>query len=551
MSEGAGARGPAGSGARLTRLDLARIAAVRLIVSAAVLSFGFRSVSDDDFSRVVIAQQLAHAPRLDPSGTSWLPFPFWLNGAAMLVLGRGLLVAQAVALLLGAASSVLVALAAQRLLADRRAALVAGHLATLVGWSAWLGVATVPELFTASLTLFAAATLAVRAPGARLLGALALLAATLSRYEPWPVALGFALWNAADVARRRLAPPPLPGAAAPPDPTARAERPRPAPAAAALGAIASVVAVAGPALWIAWNRAAHGDAFHFVARVTAYRRALGDAARESTLARLAAYPGALVREMPEVVLPAAALLLLATAPRARRAVLGRVRACAAPLALAGAQVLALSLALVKDGAPTHHPERAVLFPALALVVLVASFAAPGVLRSAAPGLVARLPRSLLPAAALLLLARASVLPAVARRAGPASPTLWAHLVRQVTPREAFIDRRPEVEIGALAAASAPPGARVYIERVDDYGYFAILAGSGRPEAFVLAADPDPRSPRKPPVTLADGESAYGQYLHQQDIDLVIAPAAEQAAEEPRWGAPPLLRTARFALWKAP
>jgi len=26
--------------------------------------------------------ELAAAPRLDPSGTSWLPFPFWLNGAA-------------------------------------------------------------------------------------------------------------------------------------------------------------------------------------------------------------------------------------------------------------------------------------------------------------------------------------------------------------------------------------------------------------------------------------------------------------------------------------
>jgi hypothetical protein len=34
-------------------------------------------VSDDDYARVVIAQRLSLA--LDPSGTSWLPFPFWLR----------------------------------------------------------------------------------------------------------------------------------------------------------------------------------------------------------------------------------------------------------------------------------------------------------------------------------------------------------------------------------------------------------------------------------------------------------------------------------------
>ena len=37
-------------------------------------------------ARVVIAEQWVHAPRLDPSGTSWLPAPFWLNGAAIAAL---------------------------------------------------------------------------------------------------------------------------------------------------------------------------------------------------------------------------------------------------------------------------------------------------------------------------------------------------------------------------------------------------------------------------------------------------------------------------------
>lgn len=500
----------------LPRSDLAQIAAVRVAVSGAVLLFGFRSVSDDDFSRVVIAEQLAHAPKLDPSGTSWLPFPFWINGAAMLFLGRNLLVAHLVALLLGVASSVLVAIAAQRLGADRKVARLAGHFATLVGWSAWLGVATVPELFTAALTLFAAATLATASPRDRMLGALALLAATLSRYEPWPVAAVFALWSAIDVARHRRPPSML---------------------------LASLLAIAGPALWIAWNRFSHGDALHFVARVTAYRRALGDAANESTLARVVAYPGALAREMPEVVLPAALAAILALWPRARAAVLARARACAAPLALAAVQIVALSGALVKDGAPTHHPERAVLFPALALVVFLAGFE---------PDVKRRLPRRALGVAAAVLVVRAAVMPAVARLVGPTRPTLFAHLVRQVTPAEAFIDRRPEVAIGVLTAETLAPGTKVYIEDVEDYGYFAILAGSGRPEDFVLSGDPDPRSPKKPTMTFERGAEEYALFLRAQGIGHVIARGGERenAAAE-RWGMKPLRRSSRFDLWQVP
>src|SRR5262249_9150429 len=61
-------------------------------------------------------------------------------------------------------------------------------------WSAGLGVATVPELFTAALTVLAMAALAPAAGRGerRILGGAALLAATLSRYEAWPVALMFA-----------------------------------------------------------------------------------------------------------------------------------------------------------------------------------------------------------------------------------------------------------------------------------------------------------------------------------------------------------------------
>jgi hypothetical protein len=39
-----------------------------------------------------------------------------------------------------------------RVTAERRSAFLAGAFATLAGWSAWLGVATVPESLTAALT---------------------------------------------------------------------------------------------------------------------------------------------------------------------------------------------------------------------------------------------------------------------------------------------------------------------------------------------------------------------------------------------------------------
>src|SRR5262245_35515505 len=57
------------------------VVGVKAAVGALVLAGGFRAVSDDDFSRVVLAQQWALKPHLDPTGSSWLPFPFWIYGA--------------------------------------------------------------------------------------------------------------------------------------------------------------------------------------------------------------------------------------------------------------------------------------------------------------------------------------------------------------------------------------------------------------------------------------------------------------------------------------
>src|SRR5262249_48008728 len=137
--------------------DLATVAGVKIAVSAVTLATGFRAVSDDDFARVVIAEQWAHAPRLDPSGTSWLPAPFWLNGAAMIAFGRSLAVARGLALVLGVASALLLYIAARWITADRRSALLGALVAALLSWSARLGIATVPELPTAALSVLAIA----------------------------------------------------------------------------------------------------------------------------------------------------------------------------------------------------------------------------------------------------------------------------------------------------------------------------------------------------------------------------------------------------------
>ena len=93
---------PAGAFApqRALALDCAAVAGLYALACVLARAAGFDHVSDDDFSRVAIAQTFAHAPRLDPSGTSWLPFPFWVLGGAMAALGRSHAVANAVSIAL-------------------------------------------------------------------------------------------------------------------------------------------------------------------------------------------------------------------------------------------------------------------------------------------------------------------------------------------------------------------------------------------------------------------------------------------------------------------
>src|ERR1700690_3508203 len=125
----------------------------RALVSIIVMRTGFRALSDDDFSRVVIAQSFAAHPSLDPSGTSWLPFPFWLYGTCMSLLGATLANAQLIAFSLGLLGALGVWIAGRWLGLSRNASLLGAIIACCLPYSAWLGVATTPDYCNAVLIL--------------------------------------------------------------------------------------------------------------------------------------------------------------------------------------------------------------------------------------------------------------------------------------------------------------------------------------------------------------------------------------------------------------
>ncbi len=324
-------------------VDALALGVAKAAAMAWVLHCGFVQVSDDDHSRVVIAELFAHAPALDPSGTSWLPFPFWLHGAAMALFGRSLATEHAVAFVLGALTAPLPYLAARHVGVGRAAALLGAALFALTPWVVWLGPAPVPEAWVGAL--LGAGLLLVGAGRARaaLVGAGLLWAATLSRYDGWAAAALAAIVLAVRALRSE-----------------KRER--------AVFAIAALVAAAGPILWMAWNRHAHGSATHFVDRVAAYRRSIG-AASAPLPEKLLGYPRALWSAAPELVISFAVFAPFAARVRAVRARWG------APLAGAALSFAFLIYGDVRDGAPTHHPERALV----ALLAPLAGFAAEGVI----------------------------------------------------------------------------------------------------------------------------------------------------------------------------
>lgn len=437
---------------RPVKADIVGASALVVVYAAAcalVLAGKFDHVSDDDFARVTIAASFAHAPKLDPSGTSWLPFPFWLLGSALAAFGRSLTTSRVASLAINALAA-LAPYAALRRAAGAppsRAATAVGF-ALLSPWSLWLGASTVPESFTASFTAAAAIGLGSGAMRASSAGfALALFAACLSRYEPWPVAAVLAVCLGLRTLKRlRVG----------------------SPWKSSLPIVGLVVL--GPLGWMMWNAHAHGSAIHFFHRVSNFKRAIGEGSTD-TVDALLLYPRLLVTMRPDVLAATACAMPLLRRPEIRRV-------WAVPLLCAFAQLAFLAYGNARDGAPAHHAERALL----GIVFILAMFAVD---------------------------ALTATLPALASRARPAVYALTALLAFGwlLNFRPLFGDDVPATPEAENRDAQIAAGRALAADHVDHvtvtpcaYEHFALIAAFGAPERVtILPKSGAPVTPSCPSV----------------------------------------------------
>ena len=437
-------------GHRALVAEVASLVGLRLIAALAVLGSGFRAISDDDYARTVIAQRFVAAPKLDPSGTSWLPFPFHAMGGAMALFGRSIEVARGASVALALAGGVAMHLALVVWGVPRRARVLGMAAVAVLPWTLWTTVATVPEAFTAafvaSAVLFAALPADRATTATRLVAAGLACAATLSRYEAWPAALVVAGALAASLRELVL------------EKTASVARGARATRGAAFAAV--FLALAGIVVWMIWNRVTHGSATHFLFRVARYKKSLAAGQPEGTLLeRLLAYPRLLAIHFPEAIV---ALVVFAAHLRDRGPL---ARARAVSLAAAGAILAFLVVGNINDGAPTHHAERALLAAVFCLIPLaVASVAAAG------------------PRGAWFV------------AAGVLGLVELGHLCARERPGAGAADRAVQVARGH--ALRGEPNFRVV---PCAYEHFALIAAYGAPERVEVGTEPKPTAGHCPHV----------------------------------------------------
>jgi hypothetical protein len=411
-----------------------------------VLQGSFDHVSDDDFARVTIAAAFVHAPHLDPSATSWLPFHFWILGLAMAIFGRSLDVARVASLAIASFAATLpyLALRLGPAQASRVRALTAVAFAVVSPWGLWLGASTVPESFTASFT--AAAMVALGGVGKakdeaceewkiqlmQTAFAMVLLAACLSRYEPWPAAAVLACVL-----------------------SMRHVRQWQQPKQHAFVLVIVLVAI-GPLMWMAWNAYAHGSFVHFFHRVSNYKRAIGEGST-SALTALFFFPRLLITMRPDVVIASACAMFLLRCSEVRRV-------WATPLACASASILFLAYGNVRDGAPAHHPERALV----GIVMVLALFAvdAIGQIFEKSTRQVTVVLSTVVAMVTLMWLANLRA--------------LWGHEIPGTSQQE---DRHAQIAAGRQLRSE--PGLHIAVTPCE-FEHFALLAAFGAPErALVL------------------------------------------------------------------
>lgn len=334
-AEGANGRAPPNPRQRDELLWLALPVLAKLILSAALVFFGFVALSDDDYARVVISQRFSVAPSWDPSGTSWLPFPFWLQGLILRIFSPTFELCRWTSSTLSALALAPLYVAARSTGWSRKQACFGVLLAGMLPYSALLGASTPPEAATGALMATAMLALSGRTQLSLLwLGGVALLIATLSRYESWPVAVVFACLTLFHAIRARKSAWALPG----------------------------LLALLGPVGWMFHGAQQHGDALFFVARVAHYQQALGVSASSNWLR----FPSALARFEPELSLTLMALFLIA---RIRRIKLTAMSA-STWLAAVGLMVF-LVWSDVRTSTATHHAERTLISLWMLMALLLA------------------------------------------------------------------------------------------------------------------------------------------------------------------------------------
>jgi hypothetical protein len=441
---------------------------------------GLLAISDDDYARVVIAQEFAAHPSWDPSGTSWLPLPFWVVGTALKVGAATLSQARLVTGVFNAACCAVLCLLGHHLGLGRVQAALVTLATALLPSALWLGAAPIPEFSSAILvTVSCLSLLAPRSSWWRVVGACTSALACASRYETWPVAAGVLACNALDIPE-----------------TWRERRVH-----GGRLMLACLVTLAFPLVWMLHGRLQHGEALFFLGRVSKYRLAIGHGL-PTWRELIAGYPRALLATEP-LVLPlglSALVLALRHRPLDPAAATFLRRGATRVVGLLVLQVVILVLGEARGGAPTHHPERALL-----AVWTTLSFLAGYVWCTRG----ADIPRrSVASACTLYLLASHLMAPWGARLA------------------ESRL-RAPEEEMGHKLALS--PSATVGLA-THDYGYFAIMAAAGGPGRFEIWSRHDPRVQHAP--------APLPFWLREHAIQRLVAPH-DMVVEHPS-SAPPAL-----------
>jgi hypothetical protein len=269
-------------------LGVAAIVLARLGASLVARWTGFLEYNADGYARTVHAAEWAAAPRLEIG--VWLPLQFWLTGAALWLWPDVSVTPLVINGLASLASALLLAGIAGRL-HGLAAGVVTGLLAAIFPWSVWFGLSGLAEaLFSLAvaaaglgLTLWLTAPqpdASTRDPRGLWLAGLALLAATMLRYEGWFYAVSLALvvlvWATSAERRRPRTLTPL------------------------------ALPFLFPAAWIIGSAAQYGDPFAFARLTSDITAAEGTHQDLSQLDRLLFYPVfAAILAWPVVALAAA------------------------------------------------------------------------------------------------------------------------------------------------------------------------------------------------------------------------------------------------------